>query len=119
MAGATWVASTDKARERYGISLSNEEFALHIGAGESDEVFDLDRMQYRPDFVDPILEDLRAEGLPVTATDLRVQNWGYGADTLALGVILTGVAAFLLSGKRIEENLDAWIRLGGRFRRTN
>jgi hypothetical protein len=51
----------------------------------------------------------------------EIQSWGYGADgadALSLAVILAGLTGLFLSGKKIEENLDAWIRLGERLRKA-
>jgi hypothetical protein len=47
----------------------------------------------------------------------EVGSTGYGADGLLVVGVLTGLASLFLSGKKIEENLDAWARLGRRFRK--
>ena len=51
------------------------------------------------------------------AEDIKVSQGsvGYGADTTVAIVVLTGLASLFFSGKRVEENLDAWIRMGKRF----
>jgi hypothetical protein len=93
----------------------SEGIELLIPAGEGDDVFDSQAAAYRPAFVDSILNDLQAEGIDTTDAELTVQNYGYGADGLSLAVILSGLTALFLSGKKIEENFDAWIRLGQRL----
>ena len=62
-----------------------------------------------------VLRDLREAGIDEQAEASTI-SWGYGADILATSVILTGLSALFLSGKRIEENLDAWVRLGRRLK---
>jgi hypothetical protein len=98
--------------------MTQEGFEVHIRAGESDEVYDHDLGAYRPSFIQPILDDLRKADLPAEDNTTEVHSWGYGGDVLAFGLIFTSLATLLLSGKRIEENIDAWIRLGGRFKKA-
>jgi hypothetical protein len=67
-----------------------------------------------------VISAIRAEiselDSPETFEDINI---GHGADFPFLAVPLTalGTAVFLfLQGKKIEENIDAWIRLASRFR---
>src|SRR6202022_2310763 len=52
------------------------------------------------------------------SSDIQVSptSYGYGGDTLAVAVILSGLSTVFLLGKPIHENLDAWIKLGSRLR---
>ena len=46
---------------------------------------------------------------------MTTHGYGYGADSVAIGITLTAIASALLAGKKVEENLDAWLRLGRRL----
>ena len=41
---------------------------------------------------------------------------GYGADGNAIAVVITGLGLLFFSGKRINENIDAWLQLGRRVK---
>ena len=91
----------------------SEDFALHFGIDpEQQEDVELGGS---PE-VRSVLDDLKAEGIPTDDAEVSSHGYGYGADAFAAGVILTGLATLLASGKRIEENVDAWIRLGSRLK---
>jgi hypothetical protein len=48
--------------------------------------------------------------------EVRVGSAGYGAEGFILLAAFGGLAAVFLSGKKIEENIEAWLKLGRRFR---
>jgi hypothetical protein len=68
------------------------------------------------EFRDDTLRDFAAFGFDPDEIELRVGTAGYGAEGFVLFSVFTGLTALFLSGKKIDENLDAWVRLGRRFR---
>ncbi|MBU4231488.1 MAG: hypothetical protein KKD99_09825 [Proteobacteria bacterium] len=60
-----------------------------------------------------VLGDLSSEGIETSDALAEIRGYGFGADALAL-FIGFGLGLFF-AGKKIEENLDSWIRLGKRL----
>ena len=69
-----------------------------------------------PEVRDSTLRDFAESDFDTDGIELRVGSAGYGAEAFVLLAIFTGLATVFLSGKKIEENLEAWIKLGRRFR---
>lgn len=60
-----------------------------------------------------VLNDLSNEGIETSDAQTEITGVGFGADAIALFIFL-GIGLFF-AGKKIEENLDSWIRLGERL----
>lgn len=60
-----------------------------------------------------VLGDFSNEGIEISTAHTEIRGIGFGADALAL-FILFGLGLFF-AGKKIEDNLDSWIRLGKRL----
>lgn len=92
----------------------DEDIALVISTGYPAGVADVDTEEYTPTF----LRSLEAEVAAATESD-RVEatrtSYGYGADAIAVAVVLSGLSALFLAGKPIHDNLHAWIKLGRRL----
>jgi hypothetical protein len=67
---------------------------------------------YQESIID-ILGDLSNEGIETSNARTEITGVGFGADAIALSIFL-GIGLFF-AGKKIEENLDSWIRLGKRL----
>lgn len=67
---------------------------------------------YQESIID-VLGDLSNEGIETSNARAEITSCGFGADALALFIFL-GIGLFF-AGKKIEENLDSWIRLGKRI----
>lgn len=105
---------TPEMRGKMG-RLFEEDFALVIVTGYPEEFVDVETGEFRSGFLDRIRRD--AEGATdSTQVDAHPTSYGYGADTLALAVLFSGLSAVFLSGKSIQDNLDGWIKLGLRLR---
>lgn len=63
-------------------------------------------------YIDDIRDAISELGLAPADVKIEDTSYGYGADALGVAVVLAGV---FLAGKKIEENLDAWIRLAKRI----
>ena len=96
----------------------SEGFEITIVAGESDDVYDSFEGTFRPAFIASVVEEFAAEGISVAPPPDSVRSWGYGADTMSLVLLVATGSAIFFNGKGIEENWDAWKRLGGRVKRT-
>ena len=95
--------------------MTEESFALHFGAGEVDDDFGEATAARHPHAL-AVLEALRDEGIPTEGAEITARGYGYGADATAIGVTLGALVSLFLAGKKIEENIDAWLRLGRRLR---
>lgn len=96
--------------------LLDEEIALVIAAGHAADLVEPESSDdYKPTFLRQLERDIGEE---TSSTGVRASqtSYGYGADAIAVAVALSGLSALLLSGKRIQENLDAWISLGRRLK---
>lgn len=62
-----------------------------------------------------VMAELAAADISLDNCTLSSHGYGYGADGTAIGITLAGLSALFLSGKKIEDNLDAWRRLGSRL----
>jgi hypothetical protein len=60
-----------------------------------------------------VLADLSNEGIETSNVRAEIKGYGFGAEALAL-FIGVGLGLFF-AGKKIEENLDSWVRLGKRL----
>jgi hypothetical protein len=94
----------------------SERFELHVGIAEPDSNDELP-LQHLPEIRD-VLEELDRSDLSHEGAEFTLHGYGYGADGFAVGILLTGLATLFLSGKRIEENVDAWVRLGKRVKQA-
>ena len=63
--------------------------------------------------INEVLGDLNNEGIEISNARTEIGSTGFGADALSL-LICLGLGLFF-SGKKIEENLDSWVRLGKRL----
>lgn len=91
----------------------DEPAMLVITPGE--EEYDTESKGFSERLVSEILRELEKAGIPRAETSISTSSVGHGADAIAL-VITLGVA--FLAGKKVEENLDAWVRLGQRLHRS-
>ena len=66
--------------------------------------------EYRPEYFEQIAESLSELGVSKDEIEFEGTNVGVGVAAEALVLIITGLAIFL-SGKKINENIDAWIEL--------
>lgn len=94
----------------------SENFELHFGVNEIDSESRAS-LEERPD-VQTVLDEFRSLDISVEDIEIKSYGYGYGADGYAIGIVLSSLVALFLSGKRIEENLDAWVRLGKRFKQA-
>jgi hypothetical protein len=86
----------------------DEEFAILVSPSPTADIFDLETEDYRADYLRSVEKDFTATlGGEAKATQ---HSHGYGADGYAVLVVLT--LGLFLSGKRINENLDAWVAIG-------
>ncbi|MDB4884272.1 MAG: hypothetical protein JWL95_3038 [Gemmatimonadetes bacterium] len=73
-----------------------------------------DSASYRPSFLRSLEAEIRdAVGGEPTASQ---SGHGYGADGNAVAVVVAGLVAVFFSGKKINENLEAWLSLGKRLK---
>lgn len=89
----------------------NEEFAIVFSPGDDAEFSD---DEFSADFRERVVRDLADLDDPQRII-VRQGSVGYGADTITVVAVLTGLSALFLSGKSIEENFDAWMRIGTRL----
>lgn len=92
----------------------SEPFELHFGLKEPDSVGESSALR-DSHAVRTVVDELRSVGIASDDALPTLHGYGYGADGTAVGLVLTGLGTLFLSGKKIEENTDAWIRLGRRF----
>jgi hypothetical protein len=90
--------------EQFAISFSPDDPNLHTHGDLTDAI------------VLTVQDDFRASGFNPEEVDLSVASAGYGADATLVLAVVAGLGTLFLSGKRIEENLDAWAKLGKRFK---
>lgn len=93
----------------------DEAFEIVLPVGYPEGAVEWPSETYYPEY----LRSVEREIAEITGSESVVAtqtSYGYGADALAIGAALTGLTAALLSGKRINENLDAWLALGARLR---
>jgi hypothetical protein len=95
-------------------------------SGETDQTFEVlittgyepelvgDAGSYLPSFLRGLEAEIRdALGGEPTASQA---SHGYGADGNAVAVVVAGLVTLFLSGKKINENVDAWLVLGKRLK---
>ena len=83
--------------------------------GEAESVFDGATGEVRSEFVAESARNLAEVFACEPTITHKTTSYGRGADTAALLLYVAGAAVTaLLAGKKIEENLDAWRRLGVR-----
>lgn len=70
------------------------------------------------DIRDAVLADLRSTQVDTNGAECTPGSYGYNADSFSLAIVLGALGTLLLSGKSIEENLDAWISLGSRLKKA-
>jgi hypothetical protein len=91
-----------------------EEFELVIPTGYPDGAVDWTTESYTAEFLSEVervvVDATGSEDVAASQT-----SHGYGADAIAIGVVLTTLSAVFLSGKDINESIDAWIGLGRRL----
>ncbi len=91
-----------------------EDCQIVILAGEDDAILD-ESGEYRNEFVLDLKRDLADLGLSRDEIQHVTTSVGHGADAYAIGLIISGLSAVLLSGKKFEESLDAWLGLAKRL----
>jgi hypothetical protein len=69
-----------------------------------------------PELLDETLRELAECDFDPRDIEVQVGSAGYGAEGFILLSVFSGLAVVFLSGKKIEENIAAWIKLGRRFR---
>ena len=77
--------------------------------GEYEVVYD--GPDFRPEFVESCRRCMADMGFDLKGVSATTVSSGYGADAMAL---LIGAGAVFLLGKKIDENIDAWARIGAR-----
>jgi hypothetical protein len=89
-----------------------EEFELVL-SGAEDESQHYEQTGELPHPTRVLIDEALDEfGVPRVDAKLSTSSFGHGADGMAIVLTLSGL---LLAGKKIEENLDAWLRLAKRF----
>jgi hypothetical protein len=91
-----------------------EPFALTISA---EALFEDDAGEFGENAQAQLRTELADLDLHGSDIEFDVGSAGYGADSILAVVVLTGLAGLFMAGKKIEDNLDAWVRLGTRFRK--
>ncbi len=98
--------------------MNSEVFRVLMVVGEAESVFDGATGEVRSEFVAESARNLAEVFACEPTITHKTTSYGRGADTAALLLYVAGAAVTaLLAGKKIEENLDAWRRLGVRLRR--
>ena len=89
----------------------NEEFEIVIRTHD-DEVYDYEKGEYRPQYLEEIAITLAEIGISKEQIEHARTDAGVGASAEAIAIVIAGL---FFSGKRIQENLEAWINLGTRL----
>jgi hypothetical protein len=89
-----------------------EDFALIFSEGDDVEE---DGNGYSPAWVDHVRWELAELDSPERISVTR-GSVGYGADGFVVFAVLTGLSGLFFLGKQIDENIDAWVRLGGKLK---
>jgi hypothetical protein len=91
-----------------------EEFALVIPTGYPDGAVDWTTESYTPEFLAEV-ERVVAEATGSEDVTASQTSHGYGADAIAISVLLTTLSALFLSGNDVNESIERWIALGRRL----
>jgi hypothetical protein len=94
-------------------SVHLEEPAIVLGVPEDEIDFFGEGDPPKPEFLAGLLDELRKSGFQEDHLPVEETAIGRGASGLAL---LIALAAVFLSGKSINENLDAWIAIAGKVK---
>jgi hypothetical protein len=73
--------------------------------------------EFTPAIVDALNRDFREGAFNEDELEISLGSVGYGADACVVIATFATLSGLFLSGKKIEENLDAWLRLGRRFKK--
>src|ERR1051325_5407720 len=87
-----------------------EGFELVISTIDEDK-FDWEREEYRPEYLNSLADEFKELGLSNREVEFEQTGVGVGAEGSAIALIIAGLTALFLSGKKINENIDAWIEL--------
>lgn len=90
----------------------NEEFEIVIGVHDESEAYDYKTREFSSGYTEGLANILSEIGTSNEEIGHEVTEVGVGASALAICLIISGV---FLAGKRMEENLDAWIKLAKRL----
>jgi hypothetical protein len=91
-----------------------EEFVMSLSPEERDFAGDGD---LTPAILSTLHRDFREGEFTSDELVISAGSAGYGADAYVVTATFASLAGLFLAGKKIEENLDAWLRLGRRFKR--
>lgn len=94
-------------------SLMNNDFTIIFSPDDDEYLSDGDVTQ---SVVSGVAPDFETEGFEPAEIQWTQGSAGYGADAVTLIATLGVLSAIFLSGKKIDENLDAWIKLGRRLK---
>jgi hypothetical protein len=94
-------------------AIFSEEFEIVICTHDDYTRYDREEGVYRPEYLEEITKALAEIGISRDQFEHHKSGVGVGASADAIAIIVTGI---LFAGKKIEENIDAWINLAKKLK---
>jgi hypothetical protein len=93
-----------------------EGFEITLDTIELEDIYDYKKEEYRTEYLDGLSNTLSELGITKEQIEYDKTSTGIGAEGSAILIIITGLIGLFLAGKSINENIDAWLKLGKRFK---
>jgi hypothetical protein len=94
----------------------SEGFEIVIVTHDDETRYDYDKGGHQPEYLLELESALSEIGISKSQIEYGNAISGVGAELGALLLIVTGFATLFLGGKKIEENIEAWIKLAKRLK---